>query len=93
MAQCVGHCGNQGLLTSRDGVELFTEYDGYCADCWAKLTPEKRAILRGNEPPVKEIVEHRTVVYPTVSAARRWGTRVWRLILTGAVVYLFWHRH
>lgn len=36
--------------------QLASTYFGYCAACWKDLTPEQRAILKGEEPPVKEII-------------------------------------
>jgi len=46
-----------------DGYE---EFCGHCPECWKNLDPEERAVLQGNEPPVKEIVTHKQVVthYP-----------------------------
>lgn len=34
------------------------EFAGLCADCWKDLTPEERAVIRGEEPPVEKIVHH-----------------------------------
>ena len=55
--------------TDGDAVECYdctcqgvTQYFGFCASCWAGLTPQQRAALRGEEPPVKEIIEYRTVI-------------------------------
>jgi hypothetical protein len=70
------------------GVE---EFYGYCSDCWKDLEPEDRATLRGEEPPVKEIVHHVETVYPPKPGLLLRGIGwTWRAAVTAAIAYLVW---
>jgi hypothetical protein len=63
------------------------KYYGYCAKCWTKLTPERRAILEGREPNI----EYRMVPI-ALSPWRKWGLRLY-LVAVAVGMYLLWHRH
>lgn len=78
---------------------------GYCPRCWANLPPQKRAIFKGEEPPVekviREVVHHRdeVVTYKNVVNVQNLvpprplltATRwIWAAAITVATAWLVW---
>lgn len=71
----------------------FSEYDadayfGICPQCWSRLSPDKRAVLGGTEPP--QVIERVRTVYPVkprIVIALAW---LWRVVVSGALVWVIW---
>lgn len=77
-------CGSS--LCTGHGVR---EFYGLCAPCWSKLSPERRAIIRGEEQPVKEIIHHRHVEThypPPPSRLAKAAFWLWMALVTAHVV-------
>lgn len=55
----LANCGASAYFERDPDGERKYVFFGYCADCWKDLEPSQRAILKGEEPPVKEVIhEH-----------------------------------
>lgn len=80
---CCDKCReNQGVV----------QYFDFCPSCWSELTPHARAVLRGDEPPVKEVIEHtiRTTVYPGPRPVLDTLAVLWRIAVTAALAWVAW---
>lgn len=81
------YCSKQGCLGFGK-----PNYCGLCPPCWVNATPEERAILRGEEPPVKEIVTYREIVTPPREPLLAVLKFVWCAAVTAALVLLMYWR-
>ncbi len=66
------------------------QYFGHCPSCWMDFTPQQRAVLRGEEPPVKEIIHqtHHVTHYPSRVSVGLF--RLWCFAVTAALAWLAW---
>lgn len=69
------------------------QYFDFCPSCWMSLSPQQRAVLRGEEPPVREVVIQRTETtrYPSMLSVRLF--RFWCVAMTAGmawVVFMVW---
>lgn len=69
-------CGEPGAVN---------EFYGFCPNCWRRLEPAERAVLRGEEPPVEKVVHHTTML-PSWTIAQ-W---FYNLAIGAAVAWLYW---
>lgn len=76
-----------------DKPNAVDEFFAYCPECWKNLTEQERAILRGEEHPVQEVIHHRTertIFRDTYHRNEKILQWVYNLVMGAAVAWIYW---
>ena len=86
--ECISSlCSNPASIREIRGDCQLLEFHGYCAACWSKLSPERRAILLGKEVVIQPVMER---IIPAVPTWRKVVVGLWRVSISGVVAVVAW---